>query len=42
MNLGKVVRTVIKVAPIVYPIVKKFMANKKTTRSGFKVNGRDY
>ncbi|MFJ7936605.1 hypothetical protein [Sporosarcina sp. NPDC096371] len=29
MNLGKLVKTAIKVAPIVYPIVRKVIANKK-------------
>ncbi|WP_235863377.1 hypothetical protein [Ureibacillus sinduriensis] len=42
MKFGKVVRTVIKMAPIVYPIAKKFLANRKSTKAGYKVNGRDY
>jgi len=29
MKLGKLVKTVIKLAPIVYPIVRKMMAEKK-------------
>ncbi|WP_318616469.1 hypothetical protein [Sporosarcina sp. YIM B06819] len=31
MNLGKLVKTAIKVAPIVYPIVRKILTNKKST-----------
>ncbi|MFC7687270.1 hypothetical protein [Ureibacillus sp. GCM10028918] len=42
MNFGKIVRTVMKVAPIVYPIAKKFLANRKSTKARFKTNGRDY
>ena len=31
MNIGKIVKTVIKLAPIVYPIARKMMADKKGT-----------
>ena len=29
MKLGKLVKTVLKLAPIVYPVVRKMMAEKK-------------
>ncbi|MCG7336831.1 hypothetical protein MHZ95_16350 [Sporosarcina sp. ACRSM] len=32
MKLGKVVKTAIKLAPIVYPIVRKVMEEKKGSR----------
>ena len=31
MNIGKLLKTVIKFAPIVYPIVRKVMKEKKAT-----------
>ena len=31
MNIGKLLKTVIKLAPIVYPIVRKVMKEKKAT-----------
>lgn len=31
LNLGKLIKTAIKVAPIAYPIVRKIIANKKRT-----------
>ena len=31
MNIGKLVKTAIKLAPIVYPIVRKVMNEKKAT-----------
>nr|WP_232843507.1 hypothetical protein [Sporosarcina beigongshangi] len=31
MNIGKLIKTAIKIAPIAYPIVRKIMANKKTS-----------
>ncbi len=33
MNIGKLVKTAIKLAPIVYPIVRKVMKEKKATNS---------
>ena len=42
MKLGKTIKTVMKVAPIVYPIVKKIIDQKKSSRAGYKLNGRDY
>ncbi|WP_255452478.1 Cyclic lactone autoinducer peptide [Sporosarcina sp. ANT_H38] len=33
MNIGKLLKTAIKFAPIVYPIVRKVMKEKKTTSS---------
>ncbi|HWL13589.1 MAG TPA: hypothetical protein VNQ57_11410 [Ureibacillus sp.] len=42
MKLGKTIKTIMKVAPIVYPIVKKAMDNRKASRAGVKLNGRDY
>ena len=33
MKLGKLVKTVIKFAPIIIPIVKKAMDKKKTTNT---------
>ncbi|MFC5591932.1 hypothetical protein ACFPRA_23945 [Sporosarcina soli] len=32
MKLGKVVKTAIKLAPIVYPIVRKVMEEKKVSK----------
>lgn len=31
MNIGKLLKTAIKLAPIVYPIVRKVMKEKKET-----------
>ncbi|MFC5603783.1 hypothetical protein [Sporosarcina koreensis] len=31
MRLGRVIRTAIKWAPVVYPIVRKIIANKEKT-----------
>ncbi|WP_231885760.1 hypothetical protein MKY15_10890 [Sporosarcina sp. FSL K6-1540] len=31
MNIGKLLKTAIKLAPIVYPIVRKVMKEKKVT-----------
>ena len=31
MKFGKIVKTVVKLAPIVYPIVRKALAEKKKT-----------
>ena len=31
MNIGKLIKTAIKLAPIVYPIVRKVMKEKKAT-----------
>ena len=42
MKLGKTIKTLMKVAPVVYPIIKKVMDKKKTNKSGYKLNGRDY
>nr|WP_240758328.1 hypothetical protein [Lysinibacillus sp. SGAir0095] len=42
MKLGKTIKTIMKVAPIVYPIIKKVMDKKKSSRTGYKINGRDY
>lgn len=33
MKLGKLVKTVIKFAPVVYPIVKKMMDERKNMKS---------
>jgi hypothetical protein len=30
MNIGRVLKTVIKLAPIIYPIVRKLMNEKKS------------
>lgn len=31
MRIGKLIRTAIKVAPIVYPIIKKVLNNRKAS-----------
>ncbi len=31
MNFGKLIKTAIKIAPIAYPIVRKIIANKKSS-----------
>lgn len=31
MKLGKIVKTAVKLAPIVYPIIRKALAEKKKT-----------
>jgi len=31
MKIGKLLKNAIKWAPIIYPVVRKFMSNKKTT-----------
>lgn len=31
MNYKKIARTLVKIAPIVYPMIKKAMNNRKTT-----------
>ncbi len=33
MNLKKVISTAVKLAPVVYPIVKKVLNNKKASQS---------
>lgn len=33
MNVKKIISTAVKLAPIVYPIVKKVLANRKSTPS---------
>lgn len=33
MKLGKLVKTVIKFAPVIYPIVRKVMAERKGTKT---------
>ena len=33
MKLGKLVKTVIKFAPVIYPIVRKVMAEKKSAKT---------
>lgn len=33
LNLGKLIKTAIKVAPIAYPIIRKIIANKKSSNA---------
>ncbi|NYF26285.1 hypothetical protein HDC33_003174 [Sporosarcina sp. JAI121] len=36
MKIGRLVKTAIKFAPIVYPIIKKMMSDKKTTKTAIQ------
>jgi len=41
MKLRKIVKTIINLAPVIYPVIKKIINHKKSQNTGFRINARD-